>query len=186
MTRLASFLARNAPGERPPAARAVAVLLGLALFGAVVPALLVLLARRADPRGTPLLPPPVGWALVVLGAALALWTVAVQVTWGRGTPVPLLPTQALLTSGPYRLCRNPMVLGALTAYLGLLLTTAGLLGASVAGLAILAVAQGYHRGVEEHELALRFGDAYLAYRARTPFLLPTWTSLRRCLARRDD
>jgi len=38
-------------------------------------------------------------------------------TRGRGTPLPVMPTQELLTEGPFRYSRNPMTLGTILAYL---------------------------------------------------------------------
>lgn len=57
-----------------------------------------------------------GGVLLVAGLSLALWANYVQLTRGRGTPLPIMPTQELLTTGPFRYCRNPMTLGAILAY----------------------------------------------------------------------
>jgi protein-S-isoprenylcysteine O-methyltransferase Ste14 len=169
-------LARNAPGERPWLLRLVALACGGATFGLLVPWLLVAGARQVTFRlgaaRPPLVVTVVAWCAVAVGLVLALWTVTVQVTFGRGTPVPLVPTQRLLTHGPYRLCRNPMVLGALTANLGLMVACTSVAGALLVWVPVVGLAVAYHKLVEERELALRFGEEYLAYQARTPFLVP--------------
>ncbi len=105
------------------------------------------------------------------GFAIGLWTVLTQMDRGRGTPLPMMPTQELLTGGPYRFCRNPMTLGAILAYLGIAIaarTRAGIaLVLSLAGILLV-----YLRRAEEAELVERFGDAYSAYKATTPFIIP--------------
>ncbi len=113
----------------------------------------------------------VGGPLAVAGFSLGIWSVVVQVDRGRGTPLPVMPTQELLTDGPFRYCRNPMTLGTVLAYLGLALAAR-----TTAGLAIvLSVATSllvYLKRLEEGELAERFGEPYLAYRRETPFIVP--------------
>ena len=56
--------------------------------------------------------------LILVGAPIAVWTVIDQYTRARGTPLPMMATQRLLTDGPYAWSRNPMVFGTLSAYLG--------------------------------------------------------------------
>lgn len=108
----------------------------------------------------------------ILGGLLfALWSIQLQLVEGQGTPAPMVPTQRLLTDGPYAYCRNPMALGTSVAYAGLAIWI-GSLGAL--GLVILftALLVFYIRAVEEKELAARFGPAYLDYARRTPRFFP--------------
>jgi protein-S-isoprenylcysteine O-methyltransferase Ste14 len=90
---------------------------------------------------------------------------------GRGTPLPVMPTQELLTGGPFRYCRNPMTLGTVLAYLGL-----GIMAGTVAGVAIVLLLGAsllfYLKRFEEDELEERFGEAYLAYKREVPFIIP--------------
>ena len=64
-----------------------------------------------------------------------------------------------------------MTLGTILAYLGMAIaarTTAGtLMVLSLAASLLL-----YLRRLEEGELAERFGEAYLAYKRETPFIIP--------------
>ena len=60
-----------------------------------------------------------GCIMITIGLSLALWTIYVQIKRGLGTPIPLLPPEKLLTNGPYRYCRNPMVFGGNIYYLGI-------------------------------------------------------------------
>ncbi len=105
-----------------------------------------------------------GVALLVAGGLLATWSFA---AFRRArTPFMFSPAARLMTSGPFRLTRNPL-------YLALTLTCAGIaltVGAPWA-LATLAVAVVLvDRGVvarEERYLERRFGEEYRAYRAHT-------------------
>ena len=112
-----------------------------------------------------------GGLLTVSGYALGFWSVDVQLTRGRGTPLPVMPTQELLTEGPFRYCRNPMTLGAILAYLGMAVAV----GTSAGTAFVLSLAASllvYLKRLEEGELAERFGEAYLAYRREVPFIIP--------------
>lgn len=112
-----------------------------------------------------------GGVMIVMGLFFGFWSVDTQMTRGRGTPLPIMPTQELLTEGPFRYCRNPMTFGTILIYVGL-----AILAGTFAGLGIVlglsALLLLYIKRVEESELAERFGEAYLAYKREVPFLLP--------------
>jgi protein-S-isoprenylcysteine O-methyltransferase Ste14 len=113
----------------------------------------------------------VGSLLMVAGWLLAMWTIVVQFTSGRGTPLPAVAPQELIVSGPYRVCRNPMVLGTVIMYLGLAVNLGSL--AAVALVIVPAIwLLAYVKRWEEPALEARFGEAYRMYREHTPFLLP--------------
>jgi protein-S-isoprenylcysteine O-methyltransferase Ste14 len=107
-----------------------------------------------------------------IGLLILLWTVLTQFIVGRGGPVPTAPTKELITTGPYAYCRNPLHLGVIFYYFAF----GSFLGNLTIGLVcivleiILLVA--YVKGIEEKELALRFGQEYLEYKKNTPFLIP--------------
>jgi protein-S-isoprenylcysteine O-methyltransferase Ste14 len=108
---------------------------------------------------------------VVGGITYALWSIYVQFTFGRGTPIPVMATQRMIVRPPYHRTRNPMALGTIVAYAGLALllqSLGALLVVAVASLLLLV----YIKVGEEQEMVARFGAEYLAYRRRTPFLLP--------------
>jgi protein-S-isoprenylcysteine O-methyltransferase Ste14 len=107
------------------------------------------------------------------GWALAMWTIIVQFTQGRGTPAPALPTQKLLTDGPYARTRNPMALGTILLYVAPAIWRGSSAGVGLATLFAGSLAA-YMKLIEEQEMEARFGDAYRAYRERTPFLIPRW------------
>ena len=76
-----------------------------------------------------------------------------------------------MTEGPFRYCRNPMTLGTILAYLGLAVV-AGTTAGTVLVVSLAASLPVYLTRLEEGELAERFGEAYLAYRRETPFIVP--------------
>lgn len=112
-----------------------------------------------------------GMPLILAGACLVLagfWCFAGR---GRGTPAPVDPPRELVTSGPYRYTRNPMYLGVVSVLLGqaLVFESPALL------LYTLFCLLAFHTRVvcrEEAELADRFGEAYVRYRATVPRWLP--------------
>jgi protein-S-isoprenylcysteine O-methyltransferase Ste14 len=167
---------RQAGREYGPGQRLRVLALAGVLFVLVLPLALLTLGRRLDRR--------VGWRrplgprvrlagvlMALCGWLLALWTIFVQFTQGRGTPVPVAATQELIVRPPYAYCRNPMALGTILAYLGLGMA-AGSRGAVLLSLPGAVVLLAYIKLVEEREMVARFGDEYLAYRERTPFLVP--------------
>ena len=91
--------------------------------------------------------------------------------WGRrtllagGTNVdPSLPATAVVTSGPYRLSRNPLYVGLALVYFGLTLALDSWWGIVL----LVAVLIVMHRGViqrEERYLEQKFGDGYRQYRS---------------------
>jgi len=163
--------------EHSEATRIATTLLVGPVFLGVLPFLVAGAGPRLDRRLG--LPPlgigsanrAVGGLLAVIGFSLGFWSVDTQLTRGRGTPLPVMPTQELVTEGPFRYCRNPMTLGAILAYLGI-----GIAARTIAGtILVLSLAASlvvYLRRLEEGELAERFGEAYLAYKRETPFIIP--------------
>ena len=70
-----------------------------------------------------------------------------------------------------------MALGAIVLYLSVSLIM-GSPGAALLVLLGAAVLLAYIRLVEEKEMVARFGDEYLVYRRRVPFLIPGLRSKR--------
>ena len=109
--------------------------------------------------------------LVIVGFFFGFWSILVQFTRGRGTPLPMMPTQQLLTNGPFRYCRNPMTFGTILAYAGI-----GVLAGTIAGIGLAlcfaALLVLYLKRNEERELAERFGEPYLEYKRQVPFIIP--------------
>lgn len=111
--------------------------------------------------------------LLSSGLALVVWSLGTMLRWGyrTATPGPCTAPGHLVVQGPYRLVRNPSVLGVgivLAGHLTLApsLPLVGLLLAAVAAAHALVI------GHEEPRLAQRFGRAYDAYRRAVPRWLP--------------
>ncbi|RLG87943.1 MAG: hypothetical protein DRO18_02415 [Thermoprotei archaeon] len=113
----------------------------------------------------------VGAFLVVAGLSISGWAALSQWRHGRGSPLPVAPTEKLVVTGPYAYCRNPIMLGSTLYYLGFVLVAG-----SLSGVAVVALFEGlygvYIKLVEEKELEARFGREYVEYRESTPFLIP--------------
>lgn len=165
---------RAATGTRR--ARTLLTPVGVALFGGFT-ALFVLAGVLVDslltlpdllPEGARL---PLAIPAMAAGLGFTAWS-AFHFLRAKGTPVPFNPPPGLVTSGPYRLARNPMLTGVFLFLLGL-----GLAMSSVSlvlffvPLFILANVWEL-RAIEEPELVRRLGDEYAEYRRRTPMFIP--------------
>lgn len=157
--------------------RLMAVIFGGIVFWIVIPFFIAFGSAYIDPWLS--LPRFFqGWINILIGLVLAItgwlfanWTVKVQFSSGRGTPIPLMPTQELVIKRPYTYCRNPMTLGTTVFYFGV----AFCLGSFSAIILTLIYPVGiliYIKLIEEKELEERFGSEYLDYKQRTPFLIP--------------
>jgi len=105
----------------------------------------------------------IGGVLAGLGVLLAAWGRSVMERAGTNVN-PMLPTTALVTTGPFRRSRNPLYVALTLMYVGL-----GLLTNSLWVLALLVpVLLILHYGVvrrEERYLEAKFGETYRDYRA---------------------
>ena len=100
-----------------------------------------------------------------LGTILLLWCVLEFYNAGRGTLAPWDPPRHLVTTGPYRVSRNPMYIGVVTILAGWCILWDSRALIVYAALSAL----GFHLRVilfEEPWAARRFGAQWLAYRAR--------------------
>ena len=119
---------------------------------------------------------PLGDALRVAGV-LVLWAAGLLAVWGIRTmgrhlvsPPEVRPDTELITTGPFGLVRHPMYLSILLLWAGGALA---LLGWVLAIGFVLLVPAFYLRArTEEGLLTRHFGDAYTAYAARVPMLVP--------------
>ncbi|WP_071689899.1 methyltransferase family protein [Nioella sediminis] len=122
---------------------------------------------------TPVLP---GWLrlglglpLAVMGSLLHTWaTAALGLKGTSGWDV------GIATKGPYALCRHPQYLGQIVSIAGLAL----IIGSPEAlnlGLAA-SLMLGYGSGVEDRAIQSRYPDLFAAHSAKTPFLLPRFSS----------
>ncbi|MDE2183370.1 MAG: isoprenylcysteine carboxylmethyltransferase family protein [Alphaproteobacteria bacterium] len=115
--------------------------------------------------------PPVGLVAALAGGILCLSCVILFTVRGRGTPAPYDPPRVFVAGGPYRHCRNPMLLGFCIMLAGLAMT---LQSPAAVAFAILVFVLGHLMVVayEEPHLRKSFGQPYLDYCRRVPRWLP--------------
>ena len=169
-----NLLHRAATGTKKT--RTLLTPIGVTIFGAFT-ALFVLAAFWVDrllslpgllPEGARL---PVSIPLMTVGVAVTAWS-GFHFLRVKGTPVPFNPPPEVVSSGPYRYARNPMLTGVFLFLFGL--------GFAVNSFSLvlfftplfIMINVWELRQIEEPELAKRFGDEYIDYRSRTPMFIP--------------
>ncbi|RLE03602.1 MAG: hypothetical protein DRJ13_04340 [Bacteroidetes bacterium] len=112
-----------------------------------------------------------GGSLVTIGLIFLFWSIRAQKELGKGTPMPLMATQKLVVQKPYLYCRNPIFFGVINLFFGI-----SILFNSISSLVMVCIFSViillYTKLIEEKELETRFGDEYLSYKNRTPFIIP--------------
>lgn len=165
---------RAATGTRP--ARTLLTPVGVAVFGGFI-ALFVLAGILVDSLLTlpKLLPEsarlPLAIPTMATGLGFTAWS-AFHFLRARGTPVPFNPPPRLVTSGPYRLSRNPMLTGVFLFFLGLGFAVDSVSLVLVFVPLFILVNVWELKAIEEPELVMRLGDEYVEYRRRTPMFIP--------------
>jgi protein-S-isoprenylcysteine O-methyltransferase Ste14 len=104
-------------------------------------------------------------APLCFGVILLLWCVREFYVAGRGTLAPWDPPRHLVTTGPYRISRNPMYIGVLTILVGWCV----LWDSRTLVIYTALFACGFHLRVllfEEPWAARQFGAEWQAYRVR--------------------
>jgi protein-S-isoprenylcysteine O-methyltransferase Ste14 len=153
------------------------LVIGALIFPIMIPTVLVILLPRVDKiigiasfyYG--MINIIVGTIAILLGGFIAFSTISAQIKFASGTPFPMIPTKKLLVIGPFKYCRNPMTLGTIMAYSGIVV----MIGSYTALLFVVIfflILLTYLKLVEEKELELRFGQEYLDYKNDTPFIIP--------------
>lgn len=112
-----------------------------------------------------------GLMLITCGSILIAWCVF-RFLQARGTPVPFNPPKSVVTRGPYRYCRNPMISGlfVLICGTGFLMHSISLLVFYLPLFILLNYLELKH--IEEPELEKRFGKSYVEYKNMTPMFIP--------------
>ncbi len=157
--------------------RIVAFVIGALIFPIAIPGFLIVISPQVDAylgissffNGVGNI--VIGVLAIIMGGTVALWTIGAQIVLASGTPFPMLPTKKLLIVGPFKYCRNPMTLGTVTAYAGIGIWV-GSFTALMAVALFATILMSYLKIIEEKELQLRFGDEYVEYKKKTPFIIP--------------
>lgn len=109
--------------------------------------------------------------IALAGLALSIWSIVYMKRVGKGNPFDAMGhevaprTKHLMTGGPYKLSRNPMLSGTYLYYIGILIALWNwrvlLVFAVTASLMMLQVLS------EEKRLEADFGQEYLDYKKKT-------------------
>jgi protein-S-isoprenylcysteine O-methyltransferase Ste14 len=146
-------------------------MLGGLMFVLLIPTLMWLASGRPHLGDIPVWRIVVAIVLAVLGIALSVWSIVYMRHKGDGNPMDAFGhevaprTQHLMTDGPYRLSRNPMLTGSFVYYAGvcLCLCTWQALLVFMAFIAIMLL----QVRSEEKRLRRDFGAEYEEYCKRT-------------------
>jgi protein-S-isoprenylcysteine O-methyltransferase Ste14 len=119
-----------------------------------------------------------GGLIAAIGWFFSMWSVQIQFTKRRGTPIPVIAAQKLVVDGPFAYCRNPMFPGIALFCAGIGISVGSISSIGIVLLLALLLVV-YIKAFEEKELEARVGDEYRAYKRNTPFLVPHLQSRKR-------
>ena len=144
--------------------------LGGLMFVLLIPTLMWWVSRMPDLAAAPIARIVIALVLAVLGLSLSVWSIVYMRHKGDGNPMDTFGhevaprTKHLMTEGPYRLSRNPMLTGSFVYYAGvcLCLWTWQALLVFVAFVIIMLL----QVRSEEKRLRRDFGEEYEAYCCR--------------------
>ncbi|MBP5517006.1 MAG: isoprenylcysteine carboxylmethyltransferase family protein [Bacteroidales bacterium] len=142
--------------------------LGFLIFIVGVPALMWWLSQMPSALPVGRLVPAM--AVAVCGLVLSIWSIVYMKRVGKGNPFDAMGhevaprTKHLMTDGPYRFSRNPMLSGTYIYYMGMLLAIWSWQALTVV-VAVVALMTLQVRS-EEKRLEADFGEDYLEYKKR--------------------
>ena len=112
-----------------------------------------------------------GLTLLFIGLYLAVWTMSLFHKIGKGTLAPWAATKHLVVEGPYKIVRNPMILGVLAILIAesLILNAINIFYWAILFFLINCI---YFKAFEEKQLERKFGKDYLEYRDNVPMWFP--------------
>ena len=145
--------------------------LGFAIFIVGIPVLMWVVSGMPTVFDIPEGRMFIGILLALSGLAISIWSIVHMRLVGKGKPFDAMGhevaprTKHLMTEGPYRFSRNPMLSGTYLYYIGYVVAFwswwALLVFVAVAALMSLQVRS------EEKRLEADFGEEYLEYKKRT-------------------
>ncbi len=147
-------------------------LLGFLVFVAGIPAIMWWVSGRPFPWAPMWLKAVPALILMVIGLGLSIWAIVHMRKVGEGNPFDaynheVAPrTKHLMTDGPYRFSRNPMLVGVYIYDIGVLLWLQSWWPLLVFAVEVIFLTLQVRS--EEKRLEADFGDEYLAYKARVP------------------
>lgn len=151
-------------------------LLGGILFVCLIPSIMWLVSGRPELFTAETLRLVIGAILAIDGLAISVWSIVYMRYKGNGNPMDAFGhevaprTKHLMTDGPYRLSRNPMLTGTFVYLIGICtwLWTWQALAVFIIFVVIMLV----QVRTEESRLRRDFGEEYEAYCRRTGRFLP--------------
>ena len=147
-------------------------ILGFVVFVAGIPALMWLVSGRPFPWVPAMLWAIIAAVLMIAGLALSIWSIVHLKKVGEGNPFDaynheLAPrTTHLMTDGPYKYTRNPMLVGIYIYDIGVLLWLLSWWPLVVFAVEIVLLTLQVR--FEEKRLEADFGDEYRAYKQSVP------------------
>ncbi|WP_243348708.1 methyltransferase family protein [Parabacteroides sp. FAFU027] len=157
--------------------------LGLTMFGILIPMGLVNLGAwdHSVTHISLIESQAIRWIIatpfLVVGAVFAIWSNIFLFNVGKGGPaqafnISISPkTKKLVTTGPYRYSRNPMMFGAFTLYFGVGILQNSLI-CLLTVLAFFTFMSYMIKFSEEKRLLDDFGDEYLEYKKKVSRFIP--------------
>ena len=146
-------------------------LLGFTIFIVGIPALMWWVSGIPGLVDIPVMRLYLGAVTALAGLYISIWSIVYMKRIGKGNPFDAMGhevaprTKHLMTNGPYKLSRNPMLSGTYLYYIGHLLAVwnwwALLVFAVIAAVMMLQVRS------EEKRLEADFGEEYLKYKQKT-------------------
>ncbi len=114
---------------------------------------------------------PVAIPVMAAGVAITGWS-GYHFLRVKGTPVPFNPPPEVVTTGPYRYARNPMLTGVFLFLFGLGIAFDSFSLVFFFTPLFILVNLWELKQIEEPELVKRLGNDYVEYRRRTPMFMP--------------
>ena len=145
--------------------------LGFAVFIVGIPALMWCVAGMPSLTEIPVGRLYLAVPIALTGLALSIWSIIYMKRVGKGNPFDAMGhgvaprTKHLMTDGPYKLSRNPMLSGTYLYYSGVCIALWSWWALAV--FALVALLMMMQVRSEEKRLEADFGEEYLAYKQRT-------------------
>ncbi len=146
-------------------------LLGFTIFIVGIPALMWWASGMPAIADIPVMRLYLGAVIALAGLYIGIWSIVYMKRIGKGNPFDAMGhevaprTKHLMTNGPYKLSRNPMLSGTYLYYIGHLLAVWNWWGLLV--FAVIAVVMMLQVRSEEKRLEADFGEEYLKYKQKT-------------------
>lgn len=148
-------------------------LIGLVLFLILIPFLMWKLSGDVEPSAVQII---CLIAMALVGISLSIWSIVYMRNVGKGNPMDAFNheiasrTSTLMKDGPYKICRNPMLLGVFIYYIGLLIYLMS--WKAVLVFVLFFVIMMIQVSSEEKRLEQDFGEEYRDYKGKTKKLIP--------------